>query len=260
MPTDVTSAKRISRRSRASALISTATIFLAVAACSGDKQSEVTGAPTGSPTATATIGATATPAPTETPKPIPTTVGTPQAATPAFVASTGKTYFPPPPPRDTAPPANNVGIARVYAPNLGLDHYVEVDHIINNEMESPRDGSYAVGFYPDFDHPGTGGNSVFSAHETWNHFQGPFYQLVGAKAGDEITIVMADGRNLRYRVFSNVRYDVDSMPMAEILWPTKRPKGEEWLTMFTCGGRIVYGANGFGEYLDRDVIIAKRIP
>lgn len=258
MPTELTRSQRIAHRTRASALISTAAIFLTVAACSGNP-SEVTVAPVTSPTAASTLVPTSTPTPTETPSPIPTTVGTPQGASPAFVAATGKTYFPPPPPRETAPPANNVGIARVHAPNLGLDHYVEVDNIIDNEMESPRDGSYAVGFYPDFDRPGTGGNSVFSAHETWNHFQGPFYQLVGAKAGDEITIVMADGRNLRYRVFSNVRYEVDTMPMAEILWPTKRPAGEEWLTMFTCGGRIVYSGSGFGEYLDRDVIIAKRI-
>lgn len=181
------------------------------------------------------------------------------AATPAIAAAAGKPYFPPPPPRDGAPPAGGAGIARLLAPHLGVDHYIEVDRIIDNQMESPRDGSYAVGFYPDFDHPGAGGNAVFSAHETWNHFQGPFYQLNQAKTGDEVAVVMADGKQLRYRVFSNTRYQVDTMPMAEILWPSKRPPGEEWLTLLTCGGRIVYDNSGFGEYLDRDVVVAKRI-
>lgn len=195
----------------------------------------------------------------ETPTPSPTSVAVVNAATPAIAAASGKAYFPPPPPRDSVPPANGAGIARLLAPSLGLDHYIEVDRIIDNQMESPRDGSYAVGFYSDFDRPGTGGNSIFSAHETWNHLQGPFYQLNQAKAGDEVAVVMADGKQFRYRVFSNTRYQVDTMPMAEILWPSKRPPGEEWLTLFTCGGRIVYDNSGFGEYLDRDVVVAKRL-
>lgn len=230
-----------------------------VPACSGDKP-----APEPAATATPTVEATAaTPAraaaPAPTPPPSPTPLPAATAATPAIAAAAGKPYFPPPPPRTGVPPANDAGIARLLAPHLGVDHYIEVNHIIDNQMESPRDGRYAVGFYPAFDRPGAGGNSVFSAHETWDHFQGPFYQLNQAKSGDEVTVVMADGRQLRYRVFSNTRYDVDTIPMAEVLWPSKRPPGEEWLTLLTCGGRIVYDSSGFGEYLDRDVVVAKRI-
>ncbi len=252
MKIDVRRARHVAR-ARVAAVVALGVVFAAVAACGGEP----------SPAATPTPEPSATTAPivvtTETPTPEPTPVPTVRAATPALAAATGKLYFPPPPPRQGAPPANNSGIARIFAPTLGVDHYVEVDNIINNELESPRDGSYAVGWYHDFDKPGAGGNSVFSAHETWNHFQGPFYQLVDAKNGDEISVIMSDGKQYRYRVFSNVRYTVDEMPMAEILWPTKRPAGEEWLTLFTCGGRIVYDSSGFGEYLDRDVVIAKRI-
>lgn len=226
-------------------------VVVALGACSGNK-----------PESTVHIAQV-----TETPAPTPTATTTPSPApmqelslaTPAIAAAAGKAYFPPPPPRESAPPANTVGVARLMAPQLGVDHYVEIDRIIDNAMESPRDGSYAVGFYPDFDRPGSGGNAIFSAHETWNHFQGPFYQLGLAKVGEEIAVVMADGKMFRYRVFSNTRYEVDSMPMAEILWPKKRPAGEEWLTLLTCGGRIVYDSSGFGEYLDRDVVVAKRI-
>ena len=257
MPISVDLSRLTVLRARGAALVSVAIIFAAIIACGGDKNSEETPTPSATPEASATSASVVMT--TETPTPSPTAVATVRAATPDAAAAAGKAYFPPPPPRGSAPPANSAGIARVRAPSLGVDHYVEVDRIIDNAMESPRDGEYAVGFYPAFDKPGAGGNSIFSAHETWNHFQGPFYQLASAKNGDEIAIVMADGKQFRYRVFSNVRYEVDSMPMAEILWPSKRPAGEEWLTLLTCGGRIVYDSSGFGEYLDRDVIVAKRI-
>ncbi len=260
MNTHLASVQGIVRRRRAAALAS-AVLTLSVAACSGDKPSaSAVPSPTPSPSASpiveaALVTATPSPTPTETPNPTPT----PAFATPERAAAAGKAYFPPPPPRESAPPANGVGIARVVAPHLGLDHYVEVDRIIDNEMESPRDGSYAVGFYVDYDRPGSGGNAIFSAHETWNHLQGPFYQLNQAKAGDEVSVIMADGKRLNYRVLANTRYEVSSMPMAEILWPSNRPANEEWLTLLTCGGRIVYDNSGFGEYLDRDVVVAKRV-
>jgi len=167
--------------------------------------------------------------------------------------------FPPPPARAAAPRANSAGIARVVAPGLLIDHYVEVVGIVNNEMQTPRDASYAIGWYDEYSRPGGGGNVVVSAHETWNRMRGPFFGLHRAAAGDEIAIEMADGRRYRYVVFSNVRYPIDDIPMYEIIWPSKRPPGEEWLTLLTCGGRIVYNARGFGEYLDRDVVIARRV-
>ena len=49
-----------------------------------------------------------------------------------------------------------------------------------------------------------------------------------------------------------------SIPMADILWPAERGS-EEWITLITCGGRIVYDATGYGEYLDRDVVVARRV-
>jgi hypothetical protein len=46
--------------------------------------------------------------------------------------------------------------------------------------------------------------------------------------------------------------------MNEIVWPVN--KDGEWITLITCGGRIVYDqVTGFGEYLDRDVVVARRL-
>ncbi|MDA1004249.1 MAG: class F sortase, partial [Chloroflexi bacterium] len=167
--------------------------------------------------------------------------------------------FRPPPARASAPPTTNGGIERVVAPALQINHYVEVVGIANNQMQTPRDGTYAIGWYDDYDRPGSGGNVIVSAHETWNHMQGPFYGLHRAAAGDEIAIEMIDGTRYRYVVFSNVRYSVNDIPMREVIWPSTRPPGQEWLTLITCGGRIVYNSRGFGEYLDRDVVIARRV-
>jgi hypothetical protein len=204
--------------------------------------------PTSSPTATPAATATAT-----------ATASATAASGPGWITTAGM-YFPPPPPRGAPPPGNQFGIAGISAPALGVDHYVEVLGVTSGYMDSPNDGSYAVGYYPDFSQlPGESGNVIMSAHETWNHQQGPFYQMHKARAGDEISISMTDGSVYRYSVISNTRYDVDTIPMGEVIWPSKRAFGEQWLTLITCGGRIVYDSSGFGEYLDRDVVIAKRV-
>jgi hypothetical protein len=114
------------------------------------------------------------------------------------------------------------------ASKLGVNHYLEVVGIVNNEMQAPDDGTYAIGWYPDFGLPGNGGNAVITAHETWNHMQGPFYGIHNAVLGDEINVKMADGRTLVYKVISNRRYQVDGMPMGDIIWPSIRPRNEEW--------------------------------
>ncbi len=196
----------------------------------------------------------------ETPVPTPTPVA---AVTPSAVGFSPGTpssgTFPAPPPNPIAEPASTRGIARVIAPALGVDNYLQVTNVVNNEMQTPEDSSYAVGWYPEYGLPGAGGNVVMSAHETWNHMQGPFYGLHKAALGDVIQVKMADGRTLQYKVISNRRYAVDSIPTGDIIWPKIRPTGEEWLTMLTCGGRLVYNGNGFGEYLDRDVVVARRV-
>jgi sortase (surface protein transpeptidase) len=180
---------------------------------------------------------TPTPRPTSTPTPPPTPSPTPE---------------PTPPPYDGA-------IARLSMPRLGIDNYIEPVSVINNVMQAPSDGVYAIGWYPDYSKPGWGQNSVFSAHETWNHNQGPFYALHLAVPGDEIIVTMDNGIQYHYEVMTNIRYEEDTMPMGEVIWPSDRPEGEEWITLITCGGRIVYADNsGYGEYLDRDVVQARR--
>jgi sortase (surface protein transpeptidase) len=201
-----------------------------------------------------TLAATSTPTPTftATPTPLPTPTPTP--------VSLAGAAFPPPPPEPTTPPANTSGIKRIIAPRLHLDHYVETTLVVGGEMQAPEDGNYAVGYYPDFTvKPGESGNAIFSAHETWQHMQGPFFALHFAQPGDDIYVQMTDGREFHYRISSYKRYALADMPMNDILNPPARAFGDAWITLITCGGRIVYGNDGFGEYLDRDVVVARLV-
>lgn len=178
--------------------------------------------------------------------------------TPVRTATSTPTPTPSPTPVPTPPPYDG-GIVRLSMPRLGIDHYIETVSVINNEMQAPNDGVFAIGWYPDYSKPGFGRNSVFSAHETWNRSRGPFYTLHLAVPGDEIIVTMDNGLEYRYEVMTNVRYDAYSIPMGEVIWPSKRPENEEWITLITCGGRIVYNSTGYGDYLDRDVVQARRI-
>lgn len=166
--------------------------------------------------------------------------------------------FPPPP---KPGPLYSAGpVRRLAIPRFEVEAAIEVLSVTpTNEMPTPVDGSYRAGWYTDFGQPGTGGNAVFTAHETWNHYQAPFFNLGKLEVGDAVLVDMADGRHLEFSVITNVRYDVNTIPMAAILWPPARG-ADEWITLITCGGRIVYDERtGYGEYLDRDVVTARRV-
>jgi len=212
-----------------------------------DLAAELNAAPQARATGAAALALTA-------PSALAAEVAEPAVATPAPTPE--PTPEPTPAPPVLAPPGD--AVARLVIPRLGVNNYIERRGVAGGFLESPYDGVYAVAWYHEYATPGRGGNSVFSAHETWNRSRGPFYLMHQAQAGDHITVQMASGAEYTYVVFSNKRHPAD-VNMGPIIWP-EVPPGEEWATFMTCGGRFVatYG-NGLGEYLDRDVVIAKRI-
>jgi sortase (surface protein transpeptidase) len=151
-------------------------------------------------------------------------------------------------------------IARMIAPSVGIDHAIEEIGITNNQLDTPKDGVGKVGWYYIYDKPGWGENAVFAAHVNYNFKLGPFTALAKIKGGDQITIQMQDGPSYVYEVIFYQRFDVNNIPMGELIDAPTRPAEEEWITLITCGGRFQQTQdNGLGEYLDRDVVIAKRI-
>ncbi len=180
----------------------------------------------------------------------------PEAVAPSTAGSPAS--IPVAPPAPVRPPPG-LRVARVAMPRLGIDHGIERVGVVDGQMESPSDGVNAVGWYPEYATPGYGGNTVFAAHETWNQTHAPFYSLHLARDGDEVEVTLSDGARMRYLVISNTRYDVRRIPMGEIIWPSGMSAGEERATFITCGGRFVPSGGGLGEYLDRDVIVARRV-
>ncbi len=190
------------------------------------------------------VRATATTAPpTSSPTALPTDVPTPT---------------PTPLPFDGA-------VGRMIAESVGINHEIEDIGILpNNQLDVPKDGLNKVGWYYIYDKPGWGDNAIFAAHVNYNFKQGPFAKLKDIQAGDKIKVQMVDGPEYVYEVFYFKRYDVNSIPMGElidgVLDGVSRPDGEEWITLITCGGRFqATQANGLGQYLDRDVVVARLV-
>jgi len=246
-------------RARLLSLTALAVLGGALVACGGGDPEIVV------ETGTPTPSATSTPSPTPTPEPewpIPAEEIAPgDVASPGLVNATS-VNLPPPPQLVRNPEPNDGGIVRMFSPALGLNHVIETVGVTDGVMDTPLDGSYAVGWYPPdrshkFGVPDKEGNLVFSAHETWNHMQGPFYNVHKAHIGDDIYLEMADGEIRHYQVARMTRYPLQEMPMGEVLWPSDRPEAEQWMTLYTCGGDIIYDERGYGDYLARDVLVAK---
>ncbi len=162
----------------------------------------------------------------------------------------------PPTPTPTPTPFDG-NVARIRIPRFGVDAPIELLGVDEtNTMETPKDENNAVGWYHIYDRPGWGGNSIFSAHVYYNNIPAPFVNLAQSQPGDQVVIVMEDGTEYVYEVFSNERYHRDTIPMGDIIWPPQRPEGEEWVTLITCGGEL--DETGW-EYISRDVVVAKRI-
>jgi hypothetical protein len=174
----------------------------------------------------------------DTPTPLPTDVPTPTPTPPPFDGS----------------------IARMVAPSVGIDNAIEEIGITNNQLDTPKDAVNKVGWYYIYAKPGFGKNAVFAAHVNYNFKQGPFANLSKVKPGDQITVQMQDGPAYVYEVIFYQRYDVKAIPMGELIDAPQKPATDEWITLITCGGRFLQTQdNGLGEYLDREVVIARRV-
>lgn len=201
------------------------------------------------------------PGPLDAPPPFdlrtPTGPDTPPPAAPTATLAAASPPAPTPTPYDGP-------VARISAPAIGLDHPIEeIGLLPNNQLDTPHDALGKVGWYYIYDRPGWRGNAIFAAHLNYNFQLGPFANLRHVEPGHPVTVTMADGTAYTYQVFFYRQYSVDSIPMGDIidglLDGTPRPPGEEWITLITCGGDFQpTDPSGLGEYLHRDVVVARR--
>lgn len=154
------------------------------------------------------------------------------------------------------PTAVRMVIPRLYidAPvvtlGLGADNYPEVP-------ERPDQ----VAWYDFSPAPGQQSNAVFSGHVDWQTrgglpIPGVFYRLRELQIGDEISVTLEDGAELRYRVSGNVATEYDDPNVVRSMQATSK----DAITLITCGGSWVRDRrepNG-GNYSHRIIVRAER--
>ena len=150
---------------------------------------------------------------------------------------------------------------RIIVPRIGVDAPVLAMGLdASRYPEVPSSGS-EVAWYTFSARPGQGSNAVFSGHVDWYYWgmpdEGVFYHLRELKIGDEISLGLEDGSEVRYSVAGNVAVSYDDPSVIDVMDPTSR----DVITLITCGGtwqRDYSNPNG-GTYSHRVIVRAERI-
>jgi len=198
-------------------------------------------------------------------------------ATPAETGTPTPTPEPSKTPTPTPTPFDGK-VARMKIPRLKIDYPIEelgLKPPLNEELDTPHDATGKIGWYSIYAKPGWDASAVFSAHVNYNGKDGPFAKLNQAQEGDEIDIAMDGGPEYKYRVFRLKRYVIAAqynpdpsdptrvIDMGKLISSPDRPPGRQWIVLITCScdaGRVINrDANGYGECVDRDVVVAERI-
>lgn len=110
--------------------------------------------------------------------------------------------------------------------------------------------------------PGQKSNAVLSGHVDWQTqtrqpIPGVFYRLRELELGDKLTIALADGTKLEYRVTGNVATAYEDPNISKAMSHTAK----EVITLITCGGSWVNTGRGpfGGSYSHRVLVRAERL-
>ena len=170
---------------------------------------------------------------------------------------------------ETAPAADSEALSepdtpaptRIGIPSIGVDASIVVMGLdAENYPEVPNAGD-EVAWYTFSATPGRGSNAVFSGHVDWfywgNPAEGVFYHLRELEIGDQITLDLEDGSQLRYRVTGNVATAYDDPNVVDVMDPTSK----DVLTLITCGGtwQKDYSNPIGGNYSHRVIVRAERV-
>ncbi len=150
---------------------------------------------------------------------------------------------------------------RFSIPRLYIDAPVLV--MGRDESGSPMvpDRPDQVAWYDFSAGPGRSSNAVFSGHVDWqtrtgDPIPGVFYRLRELEIGDPISIVLADGSQLEYRVTGNVATAYDDPNVAKAMDSASK----DVVTLITCGGTWIKDSSKEfgGVYSHRVIVRAER--
>jgi LPXTG-site transpeptidase (sortase) family protein len=162
----------------------------------------------------------------------------------------------PAPSEPDAPRPIHISISRI-----GIDAPIIVMGLDSRNYPEVPDSGSEVAWYTFSAPPGSGSNAVFSGHVDWYYWglpgAGVFYHLRELQIGDEISLKLDDGSQLRYMVTGNVAVAYDDPNVVKVMDPTSR----DVITLITCGGTWLrdYSNPSGGNYSHRVIVRAERI-
>jgi LPXTG-site transpeptidase (sortase) family protein len=237
----------ISRRGLGAALV-TALAVTAIAggvACGGGGKKDTTKTP-GTVTVTKTAGATPTPGANAGLKtPIPISPGS--TLLPSDLEARGH----------GEPGRGEFTGTRLVVPSVGIDAPFSYK-VVGSDGQMPNpDGPEDVSYY-DFSQwpglgglPGKGGNIVVAGHVDYiNYGPAVFWRLHELEPGDMVTIQMADGSSVNYKIEFNKQIEVGDADWSGIVDAT----ADESITLITCGGEFEAG-----HYNNRQIIWGRKV-
>ncbi len=135
---------------------------------------------------------------------------------------------------------------------LGMDSQAVPQ--VPDRTNSPHPGA-VVAWYDFSALPGRGSNAVFAGHVTWNRAPAVFWALGELSPGDQVRVVVRDGRQLVYQVTETFMVDPAQPDAIRVMYPTN----EDVVTLITCGGTFVPDRASplGGDYSHRVVVRAK---
>jgi sortase (surface protein transpeptidase) len=138
---------------------------------------------------------------------------------------------------------------RIVVPAIGISApIIPLGLNADHTMQVPASYSEAGWFRPGPE-PGERGAAVIVGHVDSHNGPGVFYRLRALRRGDRFTIVLVDGRRLRFVVTSSRDVSKQHFPSGLVYARTPRPT----LRLVTCGGRF---NTATGHYVDNHIVFA----
>jgi LPXTG-site transpeptidase (sortase) family protein len=149
---------------------------------------------------------------------------------------------------------------RLGIPRIGVDAPILAMGLDSrNYPEVPKTGA-DVAWYTFSAPPGRGSNAVMSGHVDWllgdDPVKGVFYHLRELQIGDQISLDLEDGSQLRYIVTGNVAVRYNDPNVGNVMDSTSK----DVITLITCGGtwQSDYSNSTGGNYSHRIIVRAER--
>lgn len=158
---------------------------------------------------------------------------------------------------DTSRPAKSPGLARskpvrLSIPALGINTAVGKLGLQPDHQVMVPTSAHVVDWYDEGSSPGQVGSAVILGHV--DSFRGPgtFFYLKNLKAGDSITVTLADGAIAHFAVVRVVQYSKTAFPDRLVFGS----HGTKALQLVTCGGTFDHAT---GHYESNIVVFSRYV-